>query len=476
MEALTEAAVAGFVAAGASVSEPCLHSDGSLIIDRVVVGNQAAQHAFFADCRPGWTLAQGGWGSGKTWVGARKFLVIHLLNECPGLVVAPTDAALWLLCVPELERACTEWGVDFTTHPHGRGKDKKAHMIIEGQPVWLFSAEEPRSITGIEVGHVWGDEAARYPASREDPLRNAILQIRGRLRHPAAKTLHGLFTTTPEGTETPVQADFIDEGTKKQDHRVYFIPTRGNRALPADYVSGLLSGIPAELVDQYIDGKAVSYIANRAHPTFARARHVSEFDRHPSLPLHVGCDYNVSPMCWVLAQVAGDVVSVLDEVVLKDFGQVDTAVHEAHAKGWGGPVDASRKLVRPEFLTFHPDKSAKARSTVGDPEFVAMTKAAKALGWNYSGNAGGVNPPVDARINHLSRLLLDATGRTRMRIHPRCTTLIADLERTARGSSGYDPGSEGKRGHILDALGYLAWDVVTPMGAMGRVADSLFSL
>lgn len=430
-----------------------------------VTGNQPKQTGFLVDCQPGWTLAQGGWGSGKTWVGARKFLIIHVTNNCPGMVVAPTHDGLWLYCVPELERACEEWGLAYSTHPNGRGKQKKPHMVIEGQLVWLFSAEKPAHITGVEVGHVWCEEAARYKADPSNPLMNAPLQIRGRLRHKDARTLHGLVTTTPEGIDTWVQRDFIDEATRKPGHRHWIIPTRGNSALREQYTTDLMGSVPADLVEQYLNGLAVSYVANRAHPTFTKVHHVNDtIAWNDALPGHIGCDYNVSPMCWIAGQVVGDELHVLDEIVIEDFGQVDAAVHLAHSKGIAGTLGKDGALVRPRLVTFHPDKSAKARNTVGDPEFTVMASTAKALRWNFNGDPFGVNPPVDARINLVSRTVRDALGRSRLKVHPRCKHFIENMERTGRGSIGYDPGKNGKLGHILDAFGYWVWDVGQPLG------------
>ena len=442
-----------------------LYAEGETYVEIALTGNQRAQVDFLADVDAGWSCYSGGWGSGKTWAGARKFLALHLMNECPGLVVAPTYSALWLLCVPEIERVCGEWGLDYQLFPNGHGKDKAPHAMLEGQPIWLFSAEEPRAIAGFEVGHIWGDEAARWPANRSDPLRSALLQVRGRLRHKAAKVLHGLLTTTPEGTETPIERDFADPATRRRDHRLYVGTTRANNALPTQYFQDLMGAIPAELIDQYLDGKAVSYIANRAHPTFTQAANVdSSLAWNDVLPLHIGADYNVAPMCWHAAYWHMDEYRIIDELVLPDFGQVDAAMHEATRRGWGGRVGPDGRVTQPRMVVFHPDKSAKARSTVGDSEFVAMTQRARALGWNYGGNAAGVNPPVDARINLVSRLVRDATGRASLKVHPRCVWTIEDFERTGRGSSGYDPGTEGRRGHMLDGIGYSVWDVAQPLG------------
>lgn len=400
------------------------------------------------DIAQGWTLYQGGLGSGKTWAAARKLLWLHAVNNCPSLAVAPTYGDLWRFVAPGLVSVCEEW-----QWPYELIRNIVPQIVIQDNPIYLISAEHPERFAGFEVGALWVDEGARIQSDRDNPLRDAPTQIRTRLRHPRARYLHGMVSTTPEGSDTWVQRDWFDRPLPQ--HRAYIGKTRDNAALRPEYLAAQMASLPAELVEQYLDGKAVSYVANRAHPTFAPATHVREIPWNSALPLHLGADYNVSPMCWVAVQIDKEEVRVLDEVVLPDFGQVDGAMQAAHDQGWGK-----------YFVRLHPDKSAKARSTVGDPEFTTMRNAATRLGWRFTGDANGANPPVDARINLLSRTLLDATGKRRLVVHPRCVRVIEDLQRTARATNGYDPGAEGKRGHILDALGYVVWDECRPGNAI----------
>jgi hypothetical protein len=440
----------------AHADRPTRRSDDSVLR---IVGNQAAQREFMRDRGPGWTLFQGGLGSGKSWGGARKFLWLHAHNGCPGLMVAPTYGDLWRFMVPAIVAACMQ-----LAWPCKIVRGDFPHLIVLGQIVYLISAENPERFAGFEVGHIWIDEGARIQTSLEDPLRDAPTQIRSRLRHPLARILHGMVTTTPEGVDTWVERDWFTK--KLPRHRAYIGSTLLNTSLPAEYVEQLKASLPAELVEQYLAGHAVSYVANRAHPTFSKTRHASTpFEWVAGVPVHLGCDYNVSPMGWVAIQTVGEEVRVVDEVYLPDFATVDAAVHAAHTKGWhrSGSTDPQARLGH---VVFHPDKSAKARSTVGDPEFTVMANTARTLGWSHTGDPYGVNPPVQPRINLVSRLILDATGRARLSVHPRCVRTIEDLERTGRASNGYDPGPEGKRGHLLDGLGYACWDLVQPMGKM----------
>jgi hypothetical protein len=416
-------------------------------------GNQRAQHDFLWDLAPGEAAYVGGYGSGKSWSGARKLLLLHQRNRCDGLAVAPTYGDLFRFVVPALVAACEEWHWPY----EDKTRDIVPRLMVGGIPIHTMSGEHPERFAGFEIGHGWIDEAARIKANDEDPLRDAPTQIRARLRHPKAQVLQLFATTTPEGIDTWIQRDFVDHPGSR---RLYVGSTRKNSALPPTYLQSLLGAISPELAAQYIDGHAVDLAGNRAHPQFSEAN-VREFEPMPNLPAHVGADYNVDPMAWCIGQFVGDELRIHDELFLRGGSTVDVAMTHAHGQGWG-------KFAS---VVLHPDASSKARSTTGDSEFATMTQCASRFGWRWDGKPAAINPPVQARIANVSRLCCDALGKRRLVVHPRCKRIIDEMSRTGRLASGaYDPGPKGDRGHMLDGLGYLAWAMAQPVPRAGTVS------
>ncbi len=425
----------------------------------IVQGNQEAQHAFLMDWRTGTTCASGGWASGKTWAGARKFSLMHQYNACPGMMVAPSWSDMGRLMVPAIMKVCEEWRWPLQVNMDGRGSNDFPHLLMCNALVYLFTGEKPAAITGVEVGHCWADEAARLKHVDGDPLKSAPTQIRGRLRHPAAKVLHWMNTTTPEGTYTWVQKDFVD--AVRARHRIYYLRTQLNKAMRRDALDEILSGIPIELHDQYLAGHAVNYTANKAHSRFSIRAHVDPVRtvQWNNGPVFIGCDFNVAPMCWVAGQKQPDgSLVILDEMVIENHAQVDMAVEVCEARNWGGTALQRREV------TVYPDMSSRNRSTTGDPEATVLANTARALGWSASVHNFGVNPPVNSRINNVSRCLMDGKQRVRLFIHPRCKRLIQELDTVGRLANGYDPGPAKTMGHIGDALGYLVWHVFPVAG------------
>jgi hypothetical protein len=415
--------------------------------------NQPAQRDFFRDMAAGETCYAGGWGSGKTWAGSRKLLRLHQLNRCPGLAIAPTWGDVWRIVVPALVSACqsVHW-------PHRVVKGVAPCVMVGKFPIWLLSGDAPERITGIEVGHAWVDEAARM-AESSNPLQDGPTQLRGRMRHPDAKYIHLLATTTHEGTATWVYRDWWAE--PKPWQRGYTGRTSGNLALRPEYLAARTATLSASLASQYLDGGACDYAADRAHPGFRSTTHVVEREIDPALPLHVGQDFNVSPLCWVLLQVrnAHDrtkaTVHVVDEVVVDDHATIEQGMHMAHGKGWG----------KGTAVNIHPDASAKNRSTTGNPIAFDVGRIARELRWPVVMRTQGSNPPVAARIALVDGLIDPYQGAPRLTVHPRCKRLIKELSSVKRLKSGpYDPGKDGKSGHVLDATGYAVWNELRPGG------------
>lgn len=79
----------------------------------------------------------------------------------------------------------------------------------------------------------------------------------------------------------------------------------------------------------------------------------------------------------------------------------------------------------------------------------------------------GANPARRDRYNAVNAALCDALGRVRLRIHPRCTKLLIDLEEAVyQPNTGMPDTSKPERGHISDALGYLVARLM-PAGSAG---------
>jgi len=75
--------------------------------------------------------------------------------------------------------------------------------------------------------------------------------------------------------------------------------------------------LPPLLLKQEALGEYLSMSGGRVYYAFDRAKHVGDAEVDASKPLLWALDFNVDPMSSVVAQVEGQRVAVLDEIVLR---------------------------------------------------------------------------------------------------------------------------------------------------------------
>ena len=186
----------------------------------------------------------------------------------------------------------------------------------------------------------------------------------------------------------------------------------------------------------------------------------------PTKPLLVGCDFNVSPMSWVICQAdlndegtlsPGGEIRVLDE--LREY---DTWTQEALDflwERWGG---------HPAGFIFYGDAAGQSRhSNANISDYIIIKQDSRYFrGFNdwtetYFPSA---NPYVVDRVASVNAVLRNAAGDVRVKIADKCEYLISDLENvTWREGEHEIDASDHERTHMSDALGYLVY-IVAPIG------------
>lgn len=162
------------------------------------------------------------------------------------------------------------------------------------------------------------------------------------------------------------------------------------------------------------------------------------------LPLLVGSDFNVDPMAWVVAQVQGDTLVVVDELWMRNTNTVE-ALDRLHQKFGSWPGGGVR---------FFGDAAGKARHTSASmSDYLHIKNDARFAGSRvFYPNA---NPPRHDRFAACNAMFKSASGERRLKVHPRCVHLIEDLEARAYEEGTSEPDDHDDVGHITDALGYL---------------------
>lgn len=195
----------------------------------------------------------------------------------------------------------------------------------------------------------------------------------------------------------------------------------------------------------------------RAYKGYSAAnRQPTQFNPH--LALSLCCDFNVDPMCWLLAQHDGNRAWVLEEIVLGDSRTAEAILVLAErVKGYIRQFKAMYP-DRPMLVKLYGDSSGSGRTTAGDSDWAQIRlwfRGQADLRAEWDVPAG--NPIVKDRVESVNAMFCNARGEHRLFVDPRCKELILDLERVTwkPQSIELDKKTDKRRTHTSDALGYM---------------------
>jgi len=165
---------------------------------------------------------------------------------------------------------------------------------------------------------------------------------------------------------------------------------------------------------------------------------------HKQLPIIVGSDFNVNPMCWTLSHFYGDRLESFAEVFLRDTITPKALDHlyqryPQHTAGWHFIGDAAARARKTsatttDYLHIHNDDRFRNKKC------------------HYPAS----NPPVEDRIAFMNAAIMNAKHERRVFVDPNCKNLIRDITTLARDERNQVI-KEGDCSHMSDAESYAVW-------------------
>lgn len=322
----------------------------------------------------------------------------------------------------------------------------------------LRSMEEYERLRGTNLAWFGLDELTY---TREE----AWLRLEGRLRDPKAKKLGGFAVWTPKGFDW-VYRRFIGAG--KKNYKVILAKPYENRhllkAVP-DFYDRLRETYDEAFFQQEVLGQYLNVGGSRVYSAFVRAEHVRELSLDARLPILWALDFNVDPMCSVIAQIHRTEIRVLDEIVLhrastRDACEEFSRRYAAHAGG----------------VVVYGDASGRNMSSKGTSDYEMVVDHFKQRRERVDYRVPASNPSVRDRVAVTNAGLRNASGEIDMYVDPKCKELILDFEQVSykEESTEVDKTKDRKRTHLSDALGYLIWQERRPAAPVGEQRNRLF--
>jgi hypothetical protein len=412
---------------------------GDGVRERVIEYHPLPSQQRFHDSRARFKGFSGPIGSGKSQALCQEALKLAYLNPGrTGLLGAPTFPML-----RDATQAALLEILERNRIPHEWNRAESYLRLSETRSRILFRAvEEFERLRGSNLAWFGLDELTYAP-------RQAWLRLEGRLRDPRAARLCGFAVWTPKGFDW-VHERFVGspvEGYESIQARPFenqFLLER----VP-DYYQRLKHSYDGRFYEQEVLGRYLELTAGRVYFAFSRAGNVADVEIAPGSPLLWALDFNVDPMSSVVAQMDGEEVRVLDEIVLNRASTYDACAEFGNrfAEHAGG-------------LVIYADASGSRRQTSGTTDVEILKKFVSERGYgDVRFRIPKANPAVRDRVTLMNSKLESAAGERKLVVHPRCKELIKDFEQVMykENSQVIDKDRDPKRTHLSDALGYLAW-------------------
>lgn len=331
-------------------------------------------------------------------------------------------------------------------------------MKDTGSRVYLRSVDDFERLRGTNLAWFGLDELT-YTGEE------AWLRLEGRLRDPLAKKLCGFAVWTPKGFDW-VYRKFIRDRVPGYD-LVLAEPYENRYVLDKvpDFYDRLKSSYDSKFFEQEVLGEYLNVQAGLVYHAFRRARNLKAVELDPVAPLLWALDFNVDPMSSIVAQKRGQVVEVLDEIVLSRASteQACEEFHSRYPNQFGG-------------IEIYGDASGHKLQTAGITDYqIVKTYFRRNGNHNVRFHTPPSNPSVRERVGLVNAKLFSAADEVQLLVHPRCKGLIADFEEVTykADTSVIDKEKDSKRTHLSDALGYLVWQECRPKITFGEQSRRL---
>lgn len=181
-------------------------------------------------------------------------------------------------------------------------------------------------------------------------------------------------------------------------------------------------------------------LSNRVYSNFERNLNISTelASIHEAKELHIGIDFNVSPVSACVGVKVADQLHVVDEICIMNSNTTELA------------IEIKARYPNHRIYTY-PDPSGKARKTSaagGVTDFTILQQH------GFYVVAPNAHPAVADRINEVQAMLCNAEGQRRLFISPKCKELIKGLDGMTYKQGASVPDKTLGLDHITDALGY----------------------
>ena len=302
--------------------------------------------------------------------------------------------------------------------------------LVNGSTIELKGTENAMALRGRSLSGVVLDEAAFMDAEVWfEVIRPALADKQG----------WALFISTPDGTASWFYDlwCYADEGDSNWS-RWQFTTIDGDN-VPPEEIEAARGQLDPRTFRQEFEA-SFENLSGLVAVSFSDDNIDKIVQDLPILPLLLGLDFNVEFMAGVFAVRKGDDLWVFDELVLT-----------GGATTWDFCEAVQHKFGIERRIIVCPDPTGGARKTAG----VGQTDHSILRKSGFTVSSPRAPWKIRDKINAVNMGLMDANGKRRIFIHPRCKELIKSLRTLTYAPGTGLPNKNLGVDHAFDALGYL---------------------
>jgi hypothetical protein len=245
-----------------------------------------------------------------------------------------------------------------------------------------------------------------------------------------------LFCGTPKGTGNWSYDLFTNAKFEKDWNSWQYTTIQGGQVSKEELESAKQE-LDLKIYKQEFEASFESYDGVIYH-NWDRAKHVREYKFPIPSIIHVGIDFNTSPMSAIA--FAGHGANSL--WAIEEFVLYNSNTHQM--------AQQIKNKYPTQRIIIYPDPSGRQRKTSA----MGLTDISILHNEGFIVKARKASIPVRDRINAVNSLLLNADKQVRLLVDPKCKMTVKAMEKMAYKEGTNVPDLNNDYNHISDALGY----------------------
>lgn len=355
---------------------------------------------------------QGGYGSGKTFAGSLLGILLALkFPGIRGLVGAQTYTLVRDTTLQTYFEHLDNFGF-------AEGKDYDWSSSLQkltfknGSEILFRHFDEPNKLKSLNLGFVEIEEMSDIPY---DTFKMLLGRMRQRIKATWKNFTYRIFGhTNPEMQRGWVYKTFVEKTAP--NYRLITAPTTQNIYLPDGFCDELKKLYDEQYYKIFVLAENGEYNNGLVIKDFTDAN-VKGIAYQPEMDLHISCDFNVDPMCWVFAHKTDDKVFYFDEIAMENTTTAK-ACDEFHRRY---PNHKAKVIV-------NGDASGDNRSCTSEyTNYVIIKKKLLQYGYDVEIQIKAFNPPIKNRIMAFNSKVRSANGEICLFVDPKCEKLLYNI-------------------------------------------------